>query len=65
VVTIARSATLADAAATAVCNLVQKPADINTAIETGRNISGLKGIVIIIGGDIAVWGSIKLCETAL
>ena len=65
VVTIARSAALADAAATAVCNLVQKPADINTAIEKGRNISGLKGIVIIIGGDIAVWGSIKLCETAL
>jgi uncharacterized protein len=65
VVTIARSAALADAAATAICNLVQKSADINTAIETGRNISGLKGIVIIIGGDIGVWGSIKLCETAL
>jgi ApbE superfamily uncharacterized protein (UPF0280 family) len=65
VVTIARSAALADAAATAIGNLVQKPADINTAIETGRNISGLKGIVIIIGGDIGVWGSVKLCETAL
>jgi uncharacterized protein len=65
VVTIAGSATLADAAATAIGNLVQKPADINAAIETGRNISGIKGIVIIIGGDIGVWGSIKLCETAL
>jgi uncharacterized protein len=65
VVTIAGSATLADAAATAIGNLIEKPADINTAIETGRNISGLKGIVIIIGGDIGVWGSIKLCETAL
>jgi len=65
VVTIARSATLADAAATAIGNLVQKPADINKAIETGRNISGVMGIVIIIGGDIGVWGSVKLCEIAL
>jgi uncharacterized protein len=65
VVTIARSAVLADAAATAIGNLVQKPADINPAIETGRHISGLKGIIIIIGGDIGVWGSVKLCETAL
>ena len=64
VVTAAPSAVLADAAATAVCNLVKKPSDINAAIETGRNISGLKGIVIIMGGDIGVWGDIKLCETA-
>jgi hypothetical protein len=64
VIAVAPSAVLADAAATSICNLVQKPADINTAIETGRNISGLKGIVIILGGDIGVWGSVKLCETA-
>ncbi len=63
VVTVAPSAVLADAAATAICNMVKKPADINAAIESGRRISGLKGIVIIIGGDIGVWGSIKLCET--
>jgi ApbE superfamily uncharacterized protein (UPF0280 family) len=64
VVIVAESAVLADAAATVVCNMVKKPADINPAIEAGRNISGLKGIVIIMGGDIGVWGSIKLCETA-
>ncbi len=64
VAAIASSATLADAAATAICNMVKKPADINAAIEYGRNISGLKGIVIIIGGDIGVWGGIKLCETS-
>ena len=64
VVIVAESAILADAAATAVCNMVKKTADINPAIEAGRNISGLKGIVIIMGGDIGVWGSIKLCETA-
>lgn len=65
VIAIAGSAALADAAATAICNLVKKPADINNALETGRNINGLKGIVIIVGGDIGVWGSVKLCETAV
>jgi ApbE superfamily uncharacterized protein (UPF0280 family) len=64
VVTVAGSAALADAAATAVCNRVKTPGDINDAIELGKGISGLRGIVIIIGNDIGVWGDIKLCETA-
>ena len=62
---VAKSAALADAAATAVGNLVKKPSEINIAIEMGRNIVGVLGIVIIVGGDIGVWGSVKLCETAL
>src|SRR4030042_1691795 len=65
VVVVAGSAVLADAAATSICNKVSKPADINPAIETGRNISGLKGIVIILGSDIGVWGGMKLCETTV
>jgi len=64
VAAIASSAALADAAATAICNMIKKPADINPAIKSGRKISGLKGLVIIMGGDIGVWGDIKLCETA-
>jgi ApbE superfamily uncharacterized protein (UPF0280 family) len=63
VVVAAGSATLADAAATAICNKVSKPDDINGAIELGRNIVGLKGIVIIIGSSIGAWGDVKLCET--
>jgi uncharacterized protein len=63
VVILADGATLADAAATAVCNMVKKPGDINAAIASGRNINGIKGIIIIMGGDIGVWGSLKLCET--
>jgi ApbE superfamily uncharacterized protein (UPF0280 family) len=65
VVTVAGSAALADAAATAVCNRVQNPDDINDAIELGKGIVGLKGLVIIIGKDIGVWGDIKLCETTV
>jgi uncharacterized protein len=65
VVVTAASAALADAAATAICNQVKNPDDINSAIELGHNITGLKGIVIIIGSNIGVWGDIKLCETSM
>lgn len=63
VVTVAGSATLADAAATAICNRVKKPEDISSGIEFGLKIVGLKGIVIIIGNAIGVWGDVKLCKT--
>jgi ApbE superfamily uncharacterized protein (UPF0280 family) len=65
VVVIAGSAALADAAATAICNRVNTPDDINSAIELGRNIAGIKGIVIIIGESIGAWGAVKLCETSV
>jgi len=65
VVVTAGSATLADAAATAICNRVKSPDDINDAIELGQNIAGLKGIVIIMGSSIGAWGDLKLCETSV
>jgi len=63
VITVASSASLADAAATAICNQVKGPEDISSAIELGLKIDGLKGIVVIIGSAIGVWGDVKLCET--
>jgi len=65
VVVVAASATLADAAATAIGNRVSQPNDINGAIEFGRSLGGLKGTVIIVGSNIGVWGDIKLCETSV
>jgi ApbE superfamily uncharacterized protein (UPF0280 family) len=65
VVVVAGSAALADAAATAICNKVSKPDDINSAIEWGKNIGGLKGIFIILGDNIGAWGDVKLCETSV
>ena len=65
VVVVAASATLADAAATAIGNRVSQPDDINSAIEFGQSIGGLKGIVIIIGSNIGAWGDVKLCETSV
>jgi len=65
VVVVAASASLADAAATAIGNRVSRPDDINGAIEFGRNIGGLKGIVIIAGKSVGAWGDVKLCETSV
>jgi ApbE superfamily uncharacterized protein (UPF0280 family) len=64
VVVLAAAAALADAAATATCNRVKRSQDIDEAIDFARGIGGIRGVVIIIGGDIGAWGDIKLCETS-
>jgi len=64
VVALSESATLADAAATAIGNLVSQPGDITSAIEFGKSIRGLKGLIIIKDANIGVWGEVKLCETS-
>ncbi len=62
-VVIAPSAALADAAATAVGNMVKTEKDVDAAIEFGRSIKGISGIVIIAGGKMGAWGDIKLVKT--
>jgi len=64
VVVLAGSATLADAAATAIANRVIQPDDITSAIEFSESIRGLKGVIIIKDDNIGVWGEVKLCETS-
>jgi len=65
VVALAASAALADAAATAIGNKVGQVSDIDKALGFASNIGGLRGVVIIIGGRVGVWGEIKLCETSV
>ena len=65
VVVISDSATLADAAATAIGNRVSHAAEIDDALKFGQMIRGLKGIVIIKDDSVGVWGEIKLCETSV
>jgi ApbE superfamily uncharacterized protein (UPF0280 family) len=62
VVVLAASASLADAAATAICNRVRQPGDIAPALDFSLGIDGLRGVVIIIGNDIGVQGEVRLCE---
>jgi ApbE superfamily uncharacterized protein (UPF0280 family) len=65
VIAIAKSATLADAAATAIGNLVKRPDDISSGIEVAKGIESLRGVVIIIGSDLGLWGEVKVCQTPL
>jgi len=57
---VAKPAFLADALATAVGNRVKTPDDFQEAINFARKIKGVKGIVLIIGDQMAAWGDIKL-----
>ncbi len=63
VVTLSQSATLADAAATAIGNLIKQPGDIPSGIEFAKSIEGLKGVLIIIDDKIGLWGEVKVCQT--
>lgn len=64
VVIVSGSAVLADAAATAVGNLVSEPDDIPRGIEFAKEVDGLKGVLIIKGEAMGVWGDVKLCRTS-
>jgi hypothetical protein len=57
---LSRSAALADAAATAVGNRVREKSDIEAALERGREIQGVLGVVIVVGPKMGVWGNIRL-----
>jgi hypothetical protein len=62
VVVFSPSTSLADAAATAICNIVQTASDIPQAIEFAQGVKGLKGVAIIKGDKIGLWGQIKLAS---
>lgn len=52
------SATLADAAASAIGNRVKSSKDIKSALQYGINIKGIQGIVIIVGKDMGAIGKV-------
>jgi ApbE superfamily uncharacterized protein (UPF0280 family) len=56
----AESASLADAAATAVGNLVSTQDDLERAIEAAARIPGVKATLIVIQDRIGVWGPLDL-----
>jgi len=65
VVALAKSATLADACATAIANLIKEPADIEQGLSFAQTIEGLSGTLIIIGEKIACWGEIEICPVSV
>ncbi|HPL62392.1 MAG TPA: UPF0280 family protein [Syntrophales bacterium] len=57
---LARSAALADAAATAVGNRIRGRADIDPALRFGSKISGVTGILVIAGENMGACGELEL-----
>ena len=60
VVVLSSSTALADAAATAIGNIVQEETDIQKALDFAKNVTGLKGAAVIINDKMGVWGKINL-----
>jgi hypothetical protein len=65
VTVVAPDCALADAAATAVCNRVQRPGDILPALEFGLAIRGVRGVAIILGERLGVRGDLELAPLRL
>jgi uncharacterized protein len=59
---LSKSAALADAAATAVGNIVQEKKDIERGLEKGKEIEGVLGTVIIVKEKIGAWGQVRLTQ---
>ena len=57
---ISKSATLADAAASAIGNKVKSKNDVKPALDFGIKIIGVTGIIIIIGNEIGAIGKVEL-----
>lgn len=57
---VAATGALADAAATAVCNMVQSENDIEKALNYGMSIDGVRGCLIIFRDKLAALGEIEL-----
>jgi len=60
---LAASAALADAAATAVGNVVSSVHQISKGLHQAQKIPGVKGVLVIVGGTLGAWGDIELVET--
>lgn len=59
-VVLSSSTALADAAATALGNLVSSPKDFDRALAAAEQIEGISGVLLVCGDKIAAWGEIEL-----
>jgi len=60
VIALSHSASLADAAATALGNIVKTADDIPDVIDKARSMEGLRGIIVTVGDKMGIWGKIKI-----
>jgi len=62
VIVLAPCTALADAAATAIGNMIKEVDDIPRGLEFAQKIEGLNGVAIIKDDKIALWGKIKIAR---
>lgn len=53
---VARDGALADAVASLVGNRVHGPEDVEAAMEAGRAVPGVLGVVVVVGETMGAWG---------
>jgi len=58
----ASSTAVADAVATSLGNLIQTPEQIEPVLEQARDIPGIRGMVVVMGGRIGCWGNLDLVK---
>lgn len=61
-VVYSKNCALADAAATAVCNIVKRKDDINEGLKLAKDIEGVEGALIIVKDAFGAWGRIKIVD---
>jgi hypothetical protein len=59
-VAVSEDSALADAAATAIANMVQKADDLEAAMNFAASIEGLKGALVIVEGQVGLWGDLDV-----
>ncbi len=60
VLVLSHSASLADACATAIANIIKCTADIPKGINFAKEIKGIRGIAIIVDDKLKTWGRVKI-----
>ena len=60
VTVVARTATIADAFATQLCNMVSEVEDVGFVVDIAAHIPDIMGIVVILDSYIGIWGDIEI-----
>lgn len=60
VTVLSRDAALADAAATALGNLVKTPRDIGAALDMAPTIPSVEGVLIMVKDKLGAWGNLEV-----
>jgi uncharacterized protein len=62
VTVVAKDAALADAAATAVGNMVKSPSHVEEALARAQTIPSLEGVLIAIKDKLGIWGNLEIAR---